>query len=444
MLITAAIVTLGTGSGFGVLPAFRAAREASASGLRDGERAGSSRRTQRLRGGLVVAQVGLSVVLLTSTGLLIRALIRVQSTSPGFNAEGVLTMRTMLPFSKYGLRAPRVEFHRRVIEGVAALPGVVGAAYTSYLPMTMRGGVWPVAVPGRPESSGDIDNASARYITPDYFRVMEIPLKAGRRFEESDSLVAQPVAIVSQRFVQAYLDGSASTDPIGRTFQFGPAGERTIVGVVGEVRVRGLERRSEPQVYLPYQQQRDNSTLGYIPKDLVVRLGNAEQMGIVTAAIRRIVASVDPNQPIADIQPLTAIVAGETTARAVQVRVLAAFAALAGLLAAIGLHGLLAFVVSSRAREFGVRLALGAEPRWILTAIARRGLLLGAMGAAAGIVVSYLAGRWMEALLVGVHPADAPTVATATGVSLAMTLADSLLPAIRAARTNPIVAMRGE
>jgi putative ABC transport system permease protein len=157
-----------------------------------------------LRGGLVVAQVGLSVVLLTSTGLLIRALIRVQSTSPGFNAEGVLTMRTMLPFSKYGLQAPRVELHRRVIEGVAALPGVVGAAYTSYLPMTMRGGVWPVAVPGRPESSGDIDNASARYITPDYFRVMEIPLKAGRRFEESDSLVAQPVAIVSQRFVQAY------------------------------------------------------------------------------------------------------------------------------------------------------------------------------------------------------------------------------------------------
>ena len=131
-------------------------------------------------------------------------------------------------------------------------------------------------------------------------------------------------------------------------------------------------------------------------------------------------------------------------ARAVQVRVLAAFAALAGLLAAVGLHGLLAFVVSSRAREFGVRLALGAEPRWILTAIAQRGLLLGVIGAAAGIVVSYMAGRWMESLLVGVHSADAPTVATAIGVSLAMTLAGSLLPAIRAARTNPIVAMRTE
>ena len=445
MLLTAALVTLGTGIGFGVLPAFRAAREATAAGLREGGRTGSSRRTQRLRGGLVVAQVGLSVVLLACTGLLIRALIRVQSTPPGFNAEGVLTMRTMLPFSKYALQAPRAEFHRRVIEGVSALPGVTGAAYTSYLPMTMRGGVWPVVVPGRPESTGDIDNASARYITPDYFRVMEIPLKSGRRFEETDSLQAQPVVIVSERFVQTYLGGQ---EPIGRTFQFGPAGEKTIVGVVGEVRVRGLERRSEPQAYLPYQQQRDNSTLGYIPKDLVIRLDSRntsdEQMGMITAAVRRIVASVDPNQPIADIRPLTTIVEGETTARAVQVRVLAAFAALAGLLAAIGLHGLLAFVVSSRSREFGVRLALGAEPRWILTAIAQRGLLLGVIGAAAGIVVSYMAGRWMESLLVGVHPADAPTVATAIGVSLAMTLVGSLLPAIRAARTNPIVAMRAE
>jgi predicted permease len=359
--------------------------------------------------------------------------------------EHVLTMRTMLPFSKYGMQAPRVDFIRRVIEATAAVPGVIGAAYTSYLPMTMRGGVWPVVVPGRPESTSSLENASARFVTPDYFRVMEIPLKAGRRFEESDSLEAQPVAIVSEEFVRTYL---GSGDPLGRTFRFGPAGDRTIVGVAGEVRVRGLERRSEPQAYLPYQQQRDNTTLGYIPKDLVVRLDSrqagADQMGTITGAIRRIVASVDPNQPIADIQPLETIVEGETTARAVQVRVLAAFATLAGLLAAVGLHGLLAFVVSSRSREFGVRLALGAEPRSILTSVARRGLLLGTTGVAAGILVAYMAGRWMESLLVGVHPADALTMTAAIVLSLAMTLGGSLIPAIRAARTSPIVAMRAE
>jgi hypothetical protein len=321
--------------------------------------------------------------------------------------------------------------------------------------MTMRGGIWPVVLPGRPATPGNSDTASARYVTPEYFRVMEIPLKLGREFEESDSLRAQPVSIVSERFVQAYLDGQT---PIGRTFQFGPAGERTIVGVVGEVRVRGLESRSEPQVYLAYQQQRDNSTVGYMPKDLVVKFDPAasakasaprqrdgeDHMRMLTAPIRRIVASVDPNQPIADIRPLAAIVDGETTARAVQVRVLAAFAGLACLLAAVGLHGLLAFVVSARAREFGIRLALGAEPREILSLVARRGLVLGIAGVAVGVVVAYLAGRWMESLLVGVGPTDAPALAIAVSVSIGMTLAGSLLPAIRAARISPTEAMRAE
>ena len=167
-------------------------------------------------------------------------------------------------------------------------------------------------------------------------------------------------------------------------------------------------------------------------------------MRLLAAPIRRIVASVDPNQPIADIQPLAAIVTGETTARAVQVRVLGAFAALACLLAAVGLHGLLAFVVSARSREFGIRMALGAEPREILTLVARRGLGLGIAGVAVGVVVAYLAGRWMESLLVGVSPADALALAIAISVSVAMTLAGSLLPAIRAARTSPTEAMRAE
>ena len=445
MLMIAVLVTLGTGIGFGVLPAFRGARQAAADGLRESARAGASRRTQRLRAALVVAQIGLSIVLLVGAGLLIRALIRVQSTHPGFKTEGVLTMRTLLPWTKYARQAPRVEFHRRVIEGVGALPGVSGAAYTSYLPMTMRGGIWAVGVSGRAASPGRADSASARYITPGYFRVMEIPLKLGREFQESDALDAQPVAIVSEGFVQAYLGGEA---PIGRTFEFGPSGARTIVGVVGEVRVRGLESRSEPQVYLPYQQQRDNATLAYIPKDLVVKLAagpDAErQMGMLTAAIRRIVAEVDPNQPIADIQPLAAIVDGETAARAAQVRVLGAFAALACLLAAVGLHGLLAFVVSARQREFGVRLALGADPRGILTLVARQGMALGLMGVAGGVVVALLAGRGIASLLAGVNPADLSSLAVAITVSLAMTLSGSLLPAIRAARTNPSAAMRAE
>jgi predicted permease len=445
MLLMAALVTLGTGIAFGVLPALRAVRHAGTAGLRDGARAGSSRRAERMRGGLVVAQVAASVVLLVCAGLLIRALVRVQSIDPGFNARGVLTMRTTLPWGKYGPQATRTQFFREVVDEVGALPGVTAAAFTSFLPMTMRGGIWGVVVPGRPERPDGGDGASARFVTPEYFTAMGIPLRLGRAIDDRDSPEAEPTAVVSEEFVRRYLDGRA---PIGQRFNFTLAGDRTIVGVVGEVRVRGLERQSEPQVYLPYQQQGDNRTMNYTPKDLVVRLGSADlddaRAGSVTASIRRIIAGVDPGQPISDVRPLAVIVDGETTARAVQVRVLGAFAAVACLLAAIGLHGLLAFIVLARTREFGVRLALGARPREILTMVARRGARLAAVGIILGAGLAYLAGRWMQSLLFGLDPADLTAMAIAVGVSLVMTMAGSLLPAVRASRTNPTDAIRAE
>jgi len=443
MLAIAAVATLGTGIGFGVLPALRATRQGAGNSLRDGARVGSSRRTERLRATLVVAQVTVSIVLMVGAGLMLRTLLKVQATPTGFNPERVLTMRTTLPWSKYAVQAPRVEFVQRVLTGVKALPGVTTAAYTSFLPMTMRGGVWGVVVPGRTASRND--SASSRFVTPDYFRVMEIPMQRGRTFAESDSLKSQQVAIVSESFVSRYLDGQ---DAIGRTFKFSLAGERTIVGVVGSIRVRGLERPSEPQVYLPYQQQPDNQTLNYMPKDLVVKvepgLEDSPKWDALVASIRRVVAGVDPQQPVSDVQPLSAIVLGETAARSVQLRVLGAFAVVSCLLAAVGLHGLLAFVVSARTREFGVRLALGAEPRQILSLVAGRGVMLGLAGVTAGVAIAYAAGRWIESLLVGVSPADPLTLAAAVVVSLAMTLIGSLLPALRASRTNPTAAIQAE
>lgn len=443
MLAIAAIVTLGTGIGFGVLPALRATRQAAGNNLRDSSRVGSSRRTERVRAGLVVAQVTVSIVLMVGAGLMLRTLLQVQATPTGFNPERVLTMRTTLPWSKYALQAPRVEFIQRVLTGVKGLPGVTTAAYTSFLPMTMRGGVWDVVVPARPASRND--PASSRFVTPDYFRVMEIPLKRGRTFEESDTLKSQPVAIVSESFVLKYLEGQ---EAIGRTFTFSLAGDRTIVGVAGNIRVRGLERPSEPQVYLPYQQQPDNQTLNYVPKDLVVKVDagveDSPRWDALVASIRRVVASVDSQQPVADVQPLSAIVLGETAARSVQLRVIGAFAAVSCLLAAVGLHGLLAFVVSARTREFGVRLALGAEPRQILSLVARRGVTLGLAGVTIGVAIAYAAGRWIESLLVGVSPADSLTLSAAVAVSLTMSLAGSLLPAFRASRTNPTAAIQAE
>ena len=437
MLLIAAAATVGTGIGFGVLPAFRAARRAGVAGVAESFRTGTSRRSARLRSGLVIAQVSVSIVLLVSAGLLIRTLLRVQATSTGFNTDNVLTMRTLLPWEKYGPQAARVAFYQRVLEKVKTLSGVRDAAYTSFLPMTMRGGIWEVGIPGLPVDASSRFTASARFVTPDYFRAMGIPLTLGRGFAESDTLKSQPIAVVSQKFVSQFLN---EKDPLNRRFSFGPSGERTIVGVVGDIRVRGLERSSEPQVYLPYQQQPDNATMNYTPKDLVLRMdpgSDAQNWGRVVASVRQIVREVDPLQPITEVQPLSAIVEGETTARAVQVRVLGAFAALSCLLAAVGLHGLLAFVVSQRTREFGVRLALGAGPGQILALVARRGVILGVSGVVAGGAIAYAAGRWIESLLVGVSPSDAVTFSIAIGISIAVTMAGSLPPAIRAARTNP-------
>jgi putative ABC transport system permease protein len=246
------------------------------------------------------------------------------------------------------------------------------------------------------------------------------------------------VAVVSESFARRYWPDE---DPLGQRFRFGLQ-DRTIVGVVGDIRVRGIEQTSEPQVYLPYQQVPDGSLIGYTPKDLVVR-SSADPVTLLPA-IRRIVAKQDPEQAISDVQTLTEIVDGETAPRQVQVRVLGAFAAIAVLLAGVGIHGLLAFAVSNRAQEIGVRIALGATARDILRLVLRQGLHLAAIGLTLGLALAYVAGRAMEAVLAGVGPRDLPTFLTAAALAAAMTVLGSLLPALRAIRVDPIDVIRSE
>jgi len=206
--------------------------------------------------------------------------------------------------------------------------------------------------------------------------------------------------------------------------------------------VRGLEGTSEPQVYLPHQQVPDGGILWYAPKDLVVRSSLAP--GALIPAVRRAIARADPRQPISDVRTLAEIVEAETAPRSVQVRVLGGFAAVAALLAGIGIHGLLAFAVSNREQEIGVRIALGARSGDILGLVLRQGLLLASAGVVLGIALAYVAGRGLEALLAGVSPRDGATFLTAVGLSLVMTIAGSLLPALRAVRVDPLAAIRAE
>lgn len=437
VLIFAGLLTVATGIVFGVLPAFRASGRGDMNTLREGARSGGGRK-ERLRAALVIAEVTVSVVLLISSGLLIRALWKLQGVDPGFHASGVLTMQTALPMPKYERTARRVEFYDRVLTEVRALPGVSSASYSTSLPMVWGGGIWPVDINGQVMERTASHTVSLRYITPDYFATLQIPLLLGRGVSESDTADRQFVAVVSQSFVRRYWPDQ---NPLGRHFQMA-FHDRMVVGVVGDVHVRGLEGPSEPQAYLPYRQVADGNFVFYAPQNLAVR--SSMTPGALVPAIRRIIQSADREQPISNVRTMEEIVELKTASRTVQVRVLGAFAGIAFLLAAIGIHGLLSFAVSQRNREIGVRMALGAASGDILRMVLRQGVWVAMAGVVPGLALAYVAARLMQALLVGIQPGDLPTFLSAAGLCLVMTLAGSFLPALRAVRIDPMTAIRTE
>ncbi|MBA3555773.1 MAG: ABC transporter permease, partial [Gemmatimonadales bacterium] len=342
------------------------------------------------------------------------------------------------PMPKYAQTARRHTYYSSVLSEVRALPGVSSAAYISFLPMEMTGGIWPVVMNGEPERREQNRVASLRYTTPGFFATLGIPIQRGRDVRESDTGESQFVAVVSESFARRYWPGA---DPLGRQFKFA-FDERTIVGVVGDVMVRGPEITSEPQVYLPAQQVRDSNIIFYAPQELVVR-GSAEPAALLPA-IRDAVHRADPEQPISNVQMMDAIVAGQTASRAVQARLLGALAAIALLLAGVGIHGLLSYTVSDRSREIGVRMALGARPRDIVGMIVGQGVRLAVAGVVPGVLLAYLAGRGLESLLASVRPGDAGTFLSVVALCLVMTTVGCFFPAWRAARVDPITAIKSE
>ena len=432
----AALFTSLTALGFGVFPALRVGRMGFAA-LREGSRAGGGRK-QRLRGVLVALEVAMSVVLLITSGLLIRAVWRVQAVDPGFVTENVLALKTALPRPKYDNPVRRGEFYGRVLTSIRALPGVESAAYITGLPMVTTGLVTGVEIPGQDVRSARNVYVSHRWITPQYFQTMGIPLHRGRDVEASDTGDRAFVAVVSASFGERYWPGQ---DPIGKTFRH-RGQTRTVVGVVGDIRVRGLERTSEPQMYLPAEQVPEGLPSGFDPKDLVIR--HAGQGEGLIPAVRQIIRAVDPEQPISDIRPMDRVLAGETAPRRAQLEVLGVLAAVAVLLSAVGIYGLLAYTVSQRSQEIGVRLALGAEPARVGRMILADGMRLAAIGIVPGVLGGYAAARGMSALLFGVAPSDPATFAIAVGVAVLMTLAGSVVPALRAVRVPPMSVLRAE
>jgi len=433
----AALLTLVTCIAFGVGPALRAARQIDLNALR--AKSSVARRSDRLRYALVLAEVSCTVILLIGAGLLAKALWRVQSVDPGFRAENVLTMRTTLPQPKYNNVEPRTQFYSRVLTKVRSLPGVNSASYISFLPMVFRGGIFPVTAPGTAaDTPQNAVQTSIRFVTQDFFSTLSIPIRQGRDISDRDTTNAPPVTVISESLARRLWPNES---PIGKQINVAFA-DRTVVGVVGDISVRGLERTSEPQVYLSSQQVADNALPFFSPKDLVVRTsGNPAALA---PAIRAIVHEVDPDQPVSSVRTLEEVLRLETESRRSQLNVLGTFALIAFLLAAIGIYGLMSFTVSNRTQEVGVRLALGAQPRNILTMFLRRGFVLGIVGVVIGVPLAYFAARGLGALLFGVKPGDPLIYLGASLLAMGMALAGSFWPALRASNVDPAISIRNE
>jgi putative ABC transport system permease protein len=351
-------------------------------------------------------------------------------------------MQTPLPVPIYGKLAVREAFYTRVLSDVRALPGVTHASFVSYLPMgRMRGGIWPVSLDGQPVNRADNQNAFLRYVTPEYFATLGIPIKRGRDISDGDGRDRQFVAVVSESFVKRFWPNEDPASILGRHFSFA-FNERVVVGVAGDVLMRGLERQAEPQVYLSYKQVADDAIIGYIPRGFIVRASTPPEA--LMPSIRALVRQIDPALPISEVSTLTELVDRDTASRAVQLRVLGAFAAIAFVLAGIGIHGLLSFAVSQRTQEIGVRLALGAQSSDILGMVMGRCAWLTVAGVVPGIALAYAAGRSMEALLAGVKPADGFTLASAVTLVVVMMVIGSVMPTLRALRVDPLTAIRAE
>ena len=436
VLVVAAGFTALTALGFGVFPALLTGRVGFAA-LREGARGGGGRK-QRVRAVLVTLEVAVSVALLITSGLLIRAVWRVQTIDPGFVSKSVLTLRTALPRPKYNSPVRRAEFYERVLTGVRASPGVQSAAFISGLPMVMIGIMTDVEVPGYDVRSRRSGGVSHRWVTPQYFKTMGIPLRRGRDVEDADTGDRAWVAVVSTSFVGRYWPGQ---DPIGKTFRH-RGQTRTVVGVVGDVRFRGLERNSEPQIYLPAPQVPEAAATTLDPKDLVIR--HSGPADALVGAVRQIIHAADPEQAISNVRPMEQVLAGETASRRSQLQVLGVLAAVAVLLSSVGIYGLLAYSVSQRSQEIGVRLALGAEPARVGRMIFADGMRLAIIGIVPGMLAAYAAARGMSALLFGVAPSDPATFGAGVGVALMMTFVGSVVPTIRAVRVTPMSVLRSE
>ena len=433
-VLTVALMAVAlTGLVFGLVPLRHGLRMDIRTPLNARTTGGASGR-RSLQAALVAIEVALAVVVLFSTVLMIRTIRNLQAVDPGFRVANVLTAQVALAAAEYPTPQRQNAFHREVLDRVGRLPGVVSAGFTTFLPYTALLGAAPVSVEGRPDPRDGSNAAFLRYMTPDYLNTLGVPLLSGRGFTDHDT-GTPAVALVSKRVTRLF-----EGDAIGRRIAFGPV-SMTVVGVVGDIKEEGLDApNTRGTVYAPAAQL---DAIGFFsPRALAIR--TTSNPAALVAAMQREIWAVDPNQTIANVRTLGSLVNGQMADRKTKTGLFTAFAGLALFMAALGVYGLLSFVVTSRTRELGVRAALGAQRGNLVTLIVGDSAIWVGCGLAGGFALAVIVSRSMSSLVYGVEPLDWISLTTSTCLLTAVAGIAALFPVWRATRVDPMTVLRTE
>jgi len=435
----AIVISVFTAVLFGILPAWRVAHVAPQEALKSGSTSATeSRRTRSLRSSLIGLEVGLSTILLIFAGLLTSSLVHLVNVNVGFQAENILATDIQLPPRTYYQPVARQNFYDTAVAGIRAIPGVVSAAWVSLLPLEGQNNVSQIWLPGAQQLSAATPLANFRVVSPGYFNTMSIPLIAGRDFTEADR--HRRVLIVSQSLAQRFWPGR---NPVGQTCIVGWSGHQRneVIGVAGDIHAAGLDQPPMIIVYVPDEFASGNP--GATPSASIVIRTATKPAGAATA-VRNVIRNIDPDVPITALRPMSKVVAQSVDTRRFQMFLALLFAACALCLAALGIFGVVAYSVEQRHHELGIRLALGAQIADLCKMVLRQGMIPVAAGLVAGIAVSLLLGRLIASLLFGVGALDLLTFGCVAFVVLAVALAACYIPARRAMRVDPMVALRHE
>lgn len=437
VLLVTLVASIFTGILFGLVPALASSKPELTEALKEGGRGSTTgTRRNRVRNALVISEVALALVLLVGAGLLLKSFARLQNVDPGFDPRNVLSMEVSLPVAKYPRGKPVTDFYAEIIRRVQTLPGVEAVALTSILPLSGTNSDSSFAIEGRdPTQEKVYPDEEIRSVTENYFKVLKVPLVQGRFFDERDTADAPQVVIVNQSFARKWFPNQ---EAIGKKITFSDPRKPdpkwiTIVGLVGDMRHRGLDVDAKPEYYLPHPQ---NPYRG-----MILAIRSQQDPRSLAESIRREIHQLDPELPAANVRTLENVASDSVAPRRLSVVLIGVFAAVALVLASVGIYGVMSFLVVQRTHEIGVRMALGAQRADVLRLVVGHGMRLVLIGSVLGLVMALLSTRALSAMLYRVSAFDLTTFAGVTIALALVALLASYIPALRATRADPMIAL---